>query len=58
MFFLPTHFLQSERKEELFDSAQKLAIADARRQLASHEESVGGASEKLVCFTSSFCIIL
>uniref|UniRef100_A0A0N5AND1 Tripeptidyl-peptidase 2 n=1 Tax=Syphacia muris TaxID=451379 RepID=A0A0N5AND1_9BILA len=39
--------IRSERKEELFDCSQKLAVADARRQLSSHEEAIGGSSEFL-----------
>ncbi|VDN25795.1 unnamed protein product [Gongylonema pulchrum] len=39
--------VMNERKERLFDSSQKLALADAMRRLVAHEEAVGSTSEKI-----------
>ncbi|VDP16227.1 unnamed protein product [Onchocerca flexuosa] len=39
--------IKRERKETLFDNGQKLAMADAMRQLVAHEEAVGGSSDKI-----------
>ncbi|KAM3727921.1 Tripeptidyl-peptidase [Dirofilaria immitis] len=39
--------IKKERRENLFDSGQKLAMADAMRQLVAHEEAIGGTSDKI-----------